>query len=715
MISNLKVGCGFGGALRYALAEDKGYLLDTNMAGQTAQELAAEFSALRELRPNLQRVVFHASLSLAPDETLTDAQWREIGQRYLHGMGYTDNQYVLIRHIDTDHEHLHLIASRITYEGQVVSDSLNYARAATLVQALEQAYGLQQGAQTPQQARELDARALTRGEIEYTLRNGEPSVRQQLQALCRAAAQDCHSFSQYMARLDATGVELIPVIQLEGAKLAGLSYRLDGVMMKGSDLGKAYSPAGLAKQGITYEQNRDFAAARHCLEREAARAFGHPDRDLAASQGPECGGVERDFGTLGPGDGGFDRRDAADLGADRRHESTAREAIPRADQHDHAALDANFEPGRGGRAGSRESREPDQSDVSHPHDHDEHRFSHPHERILALADTHPGHHPSDRRGGSCETAQARFDRTARAVQRQAEALGGDWFAVGIRDQTTGRMMNREWDYTELTHSLPWLKRMNARGNDIYIRPAGEHAFVLVDDLSAAALRRMEDACFHPAAVIETSPGNYQAWIKLAHHPLDPDIRQHAARELAREFGGDMNSADSHHYGRLAGFTNQKPAHRNDAGQSPYVLAHDCPGLTALAGPECVQRIQHTLDQQAAQRKQKMRLEALQNAPETHGSHNPEHEYQRQAQRLLTRYGPSADYSRIDWMIAQDMAKSGHFSQREIEQALRTCSPHIEERKAGHVEDYAARTAEQAWQAPDVVQQRSHQQDHGLER
>jgi hypothetical protein len=279
------------------------------------------------------------------------------------------------------------------------------------------------------------------------------------------------------------------------------------------------------------------------------------------------------------------------------------------------------------------------------------------------------------------------------------------------------MMNREWSYAELTHSLPWLKRMNARGNDVYLRPAGDHPYVLVDDLSTAALQRMNQAGFTPAAVLETSPNNYQAWVKLAYLPVGSDIRQQAARELAQQFGGDPNSADHRHYGRLAGFTNQKPTHRNDAGQNPYVLAHDCPGLVAPAGPACIQRIQHALDQHAVKAEQKARLEALQNAPEMRGSRNPEHEYQRQAQRLLERYGPSADYSRIDWMIAKDMAKSGHFSQRDIEKALRTCSPHIEDRKVGHIEDYARRTAETAWQAPDVAQQRQQlqrQQNYGLE-
>ena len=713
MIGKIAIGRGFGGALRYALAEEKGYVLDSNMAGDTARELAAEFGALRELRPNLHRAVLHASLSLDPGETLSDAQWREIGRRYLHDMGFTDNQYVLIRHTDTAHEHVHLIANRITHRGEAVSDSQNYPRQEAVLRQIEQDYGLTQVMASHQ----AESRALTQGEIERTLRTGEPSTRQQLQELCRAAARDCHGFTDYMTRLEATGVELIPVIQLEGAKIAGLSYRLDGVAMKGSDLGKAYAPAGLAKQGITYEQDRDLAAARHCIERETARATRQPDRDLAASPAPERGGLERDLGAFGPSDGRLDRRDAADLGADRRYQPAASEAVPGQDHHRHAALDPDLGPSPGRRPSALERSEPDQGDVHRPGPSDRDRFSHPHERILALAGTHPDHRSPDRRPGSGELDQIGIDRTARAAQKQAEALGGQRFEVGIHDPATGRRLHRDWDRAELGHGLGWLKRMNARGHDIYLRPAGEHAYVLVDGLTRAALQQMDRTGFTPAITLETHPGHYQAWVRLSHFPVAPDIRQQAARELARQFGGD--TPHTHAYGRLAGFTTQDPAHRNAAGQNPYVLVHDCQQMVATAGHDCIQRIQHESEQHAAQQTQQMRLEAIQRAVETRKGQDPPQDYQQQAKRHIGLYGPSTDYAQMDGQIAQDMAKSGHFSQRDIQNAIRACSPHLEACKAGHVEDYAARTAEQAWQAPEVVGQRQEhqqqrQQDYGLE-
>lgn len=89
---------------------------------------------------------------------------------------------------------------------------------------------------------DAERRAATKGEIEEGLRTGRPSTRQQLQQLSDAAAKGCSSFAQYAERLEAARVELVPVTQLDGTKLSGLSYRLDGVMMKGSDLGKRSWP-----------------------------------------------------------------------------------------------------------------------------------------------------------------------------------------------------------------------------------------------------------------------------------------------------------------------------------------------------------------------------------------------------------------------------------------------------------------------------------------
>jgi hypothetical protein len=48
--------------------------------------------------------------------------------------------------------------------------------------------------------------------------------------------------------------------------------------------------------------------------------------------------------------------------------------------------------------------------------------------------------------------------------------------------------------------------------------------------------------FAPAAVVESSPGNFQAWLKHG-QMLTEALSTRAAKQLAERYGGDLGSAD----------------------------------------------------------------------------------------------------------------------------------------------------------------------------
>ena len=110
------------------------------------------------------------------------------------------------------------------------------------------------------------------------------------------------------------------------------------------------------------------------------------------------------------------------------------------------------------------------------------------------------------------------------------------FEVAI--QGGGQTLQRAWTSAELEAGVGWLKRMNARGHDIAIRPAGEHGLVLVAGLTGDGVARMAAAGWTPAATIETSPGRYEAWVKLSEKPLEPVVRAAGAVYLSQSYGGD---------------------------------------------------------------------------------------------------------------------------------------------------------------------------------
>lgn len=74
----------------------------------------------------------------------------------------------------------------------------------------------------------------------------------------------------------------------------------------------------------------------------------------------------------------------------------------------------------------------------------------------------------------------------------------------------------------------------------------------------------------PCVVVQTSRGRLQAWIRLSTEPLQPEVATAVSKLLATAYGGDPASTGWRHLGRLAGFTNQKPARRTCAGYAPWV-------------------------------------------------------------------------------------------------------------------------------------------------
>jgi hypothetical protein len=159
--------------------------------------------------------------------------------------------------------------------------------------------------------------------------------------------------------------------------------------------------------------------------------------------------------------------------------------------------------------------------------------------------------------------------TDRAVARALSALPCPLYEVGFFDTASERMLLRSWDADGLKGALGFAKAQNVKGQHIYFRPAGPHRYSLLDDLNATTLKRLTDEGFKPSVVIETSPGNFQAWLDHG-RVLPNDVSTAVAKSLAERFGADPSSADWRHFGRLPGFTNRKEKYQQPDGKYPFV-------------------------------------------------------------------------------------------------------------------------------------------------
>lgn len=173
-----------------------------------------------------------------------------------------------------------------------------------------------------------------------------------------------------------------------------------------------------------------------------------------------------------------------------------------------------------------------------------------------------------------------MDKTETTLRSFLAALPAPGYDLGI---LSGQGMHR-FEAVQLTavlRMLPYFKYRNANGAHIYLRPTGESTYTLRDDLTPASLAQLTGQGYSPAAVVETSPSSFQAWLRHL-QPLSKELGSLAAKTLALQFGADPSAADWRRFGRAPGFTNRKPKHCNAQGIFPFARLHSHTGQAFTA-------------------------------------------------------------------------------------------------------------------------------------
>jgi hypothetical protein len=170
-----------------------------------------------------------------------------------------------------------------------------------------------------------------------------------------------------------------------------------------------------------------------------------------------------------------------------------------------------------------------------------------------------------------------LELTLAALRNHLESVAWRCYELRLIDARRRRCVaTRHWTAAQLTASdtVRFLRAWNRDGCDVYFRPyaGSENAgYVLVDfDGGPCPLAEMQAAGHAPCLVVQTSPGHQQAWVRVGLQVVQRGWATAAARYLALRYGGDPASAEWRHLGRLAGFTNRKPARAQPNGLPPWV-------------------------------------------------------------------------------------------------------------------------------------------------
>ena len=147
MIANLSKGSEFGPLLHYifhgrkASQAHRGFFFGGTILAGGQDELLAYYNYLKRLRPDVINPVHHVTVSLAPNETLSIAQWLKAADSIGSVMKW--GHWSVFGHEDGNCEHVHVIGTRLS-EGRVHPEQLRDQRLLMrCMRSLEIEFGLQ--------------------------------------------------------------------------------------------------------------------------------------------------------------------------------------------------------------------------------------------------------------------------------------------------------------------------------------------------------------------------------------------------------------------------------------------------------------------------------------------------------------------------------------------------------------------------------------------
>lgn len=238
MIGKIVTGKSFGGAVEYVLKKEKARLLDSDgVDTESVRAIIDDFNFQRKARREIAKVVGHISLSFHKNDApkLTDEFMTQLAQTYMQRMSIADTQYIVARHNDTEHPHLHIIYSRVKYDRTLVADKNERRRNVKVCKQLKRQYGL--------------TFSTGKEHVKTERLHGADRVRQELFDTITRLLPKCDRITDLSSKLkrQGIGVQFIHRGNDPKKEIQGITFTKDGQTFKGSQIDRKFSYAGLSK------------------------------------------------------------------------------------------------------------------------------------------------------------------------------------------------------------------------------------------------------------------------------------------------------------------------------------------------------------------------------------------------------------------------------------------------------------------------------------
>ena len=309
-----------------------------------------------------------------------------------------------------------------------------------------------------------------------------------------------------------------------------------------------------------------------------------------------------------------------------------------------------------------------------------------------------------------------LSKKTEAWAAQAAALGAQRYALKCipRDEPGREKPRSPWlvergqplSVDEVSGYLKTLTVKNMQGYDVFVTPEDPRQhYLMVDDLSYSAVRKMQEDEFAPSAIWQTSSGSYQAVFvcekNRTYSYTDPRraAEEQALRELQREltrtYCGDEKNLGLDKDFRLCGFANKKPDRNNFFTRIYEAPGGECPRLRELIEKKTASLTPAAVSEEVQRREAVIRGETVLVVDRTriHKTSDAAFEAYLKALKkhrgLVKKMGWSSDPSALDFRVAVDMLAGG-WHPDSVADAIRECSPDFP-RNHGNPDAYLSKT------------------------
>ena len=263
MIAKIVQGQGFRGVIGYVLDKEKASLLNAEgVRIKDKESIIKSFIAQQKLNPKIAKPVAHISLDFSAQDKhrLTDQFMVGMAQEYMGKMGYRDTQYIIVRHHDTDHPHIHMVINRIDNNGKRISDQNEKLRNTKICMELTKKYGLYiaSGKENVKEHR-LKVPDKTKYEIYHTLKSAIPN---------------CKNWKELRSELLKSGITTTFIKNGETEKIQGVRFGKNGYEFNGSKVDRLCSYSKISYQLYLNERLHKSEGQQH----SASNQLDQPNR-----------------------------------------------------------------------------------------------------------------------------------------------------------------------------------------------------------------------------------------------------------------------------------------------------------------------------------------------------------------------------------------------------------------------------------------------------